>query len=104
MASSSLSNGIMASTGPKISSRMMVMSGIASAKTVGFANQPLFRPSPSRAAGNQSCPFIDPGLDQPLNLVELHLRDERTDVTTGLARKVDNCRLGGGLATLTARS
>ena len=61
-ASSSVSYGITASTGPKISSCAMVIELSTSANTVGSTNQPLSRPSgrppPVTMRAPSSTPFL----------------------------------------------
>jgi hypothetical protein len=60
-----VSNGIIDSTGPKISSRAMVMSLLTSAKTVGGRNSRGSCLRAAGAAGNQARTFVDTLLDQP---------------------------------------
>ena len=55
--------------------------------------QPL---GPTGAAGDQGCAFVDASLDQPLDLVELGRRDDRTH--GGVAQRVAHDDGGGGFA------
>src|SRR5208337_3173239 len=41
------------------------------------------------AAGDEPRPFADPGLDETLDLVELGLADDRSEIDAGLARMAD---------------
>ncbi len=70
----------MESTGPKISSRAIVMSLRTLAKTVGLHEVALGDAlGPAGPAGHQLGALLDALLDERLDLVELRLARERAD-------------------------
>ena len=85
-ASSSFWNVSVARTGPKISSRAIVISGVTPSKTVASKNAPLPVDGRGVAAGDELRAFPASALDVARDVLALLLRDERAEARLRVER------------------